>query len=1259
MMEVAAMPTSHSISTLVSQLKSRQALDPLLPEDVKRAAVAELLKGAASAIAATTDSPRKVLGALANIEKLAQLDPESVQRTWLAVRALDLKPGQKVGGPGLHCPVAIAILAASKLMPTIDPAEAPLGWLGAAGEAEADGLSDKARIAETSPFSLRTANLPLFVEPAAGISMSEILDATDRLAQKHQAAAASSAAQPIAYEALTEPNIVPAEGDALFADYRLSRMVLTGATAHPTPLVEPAALASVAMPVPTYRPHLDPALIARGVLSDAQIEGIVYAGQAHETFLPTNVATGITARRGFLNGHGTGVGKGRINAGVILDNWNQGRRRSIWISENQKLHKDATRDWVALGGRPGDVMRLVDAGPRDDLPSRGGILFASYALLRSEERMKQIVDWFGPAGDGVIVMDECQAGRNAMSNNKELFGGANQVSQQGLAMLDLQEKLPNARVLYSSATSAMDIVGMGYASRLGLWGPGTAFPEPKAFFNQMERGGIGALELVARDMKAMGLYVAANLSMEGVRYERMEFRLTPGERQTQDTLSEAWTLVNGELMRALAKSGIAMSHIKVSGLPRGSSGAGKRHVKSMKANFRQSKARFFQAFLASLKMRRLMPTLVADVQQGYAPIVQITNTYEANLDRSIDAASRDDYSDVDASPREILLGFIMANWPISKMQLVRLPGAASPHYAPVKDANGNIVVDPQARADRDAMIQQIKALDMPDCPLEQMIGFFGKTQVAEVTGRSKRLIPGATSGARIVEERTPADVDEDVRSFQEGRKSILVFSTSGATGASYHAARTSKNHKLRRHYLLQAGWRADQAIQGLGRSHRSDETQPPVYILVQCDLWADKRMISTVASGMEALGALTRGQRQAAAQDLFTQEDNLESEMATTAWKRFLEDLKNAKVPGLTVDWFERETGIPLHKQPGQTLADSDMPTVKRFLTAMGGMTCDRQEAFGEAYRKRLDDVRMESIANGTFDRGVEWIQADSIIKATDDIVWKDPRSGAATRLLQLVKTERVSPVTYDDARSLAMAYGGSARVAVNGMTNRVAIVGFPERNLMVDALDEILVVTPKGEQRVKRYRFERELWRMVTPDEARRLWDVELTQIDKNAETWFHLVTGMLLPIWDKLPQTMAQVYRLETDDGEKIIGRLVPDEWAGTIVKRLSGGNVAADEALEALEHGGTATLANGWIAFSYAGKSGTSIELAPIAANEDADAWSQEMASVGVIVRKSPSGKHRFVLPNEAGARVKAWSSIAGKWPVMGVSGLGQAA
>ena len=43
-------------------------------------------------------------------------------------------------------------------------------------------------------------------------------------------------------------------------------------------------------------------------------------------------------------GDGTGVGKGRVLAGIIADNWNQDRQRAIWLSVNNDLLESARRD---------------------------------------------------------------------------------------------------------------------------------------------------------------------------------------------------------------------------------------------------------------------------------------------------------------------------------------------------------------------------------------------------------------------------------------------------------------------------------------------------------------------------------------------------------------------------------------------------------------------------------------------------------------------------------------------------------------------------------------------------------------------------------------------------------------------------------------------------------------------------------------------------------------------------------------------------
>ena len=173
-------------------------------------------------------------------------------------------------------------------------------------------------------------------------------------------------------------------------------------------------------------------------------------------------------------GDGTGCGKGRQVAGIILDNWLQGRRRAIWISKSDKLLEDAQRDWAALGQEKLLVQPLSRYRQGTPIHLAEGILFTTYATLRSQERegkksrIAQILDWVGKDFDGGIVFDEAHAMANAAGGKGERGDVA--PSPQGKAGLRLQHALPDARIVYVSATGATAVENLAYAQRLGVWG---------------------------------------------------------------------------------------------------------------------------------------------------------------------------------------------------------------------------------------------------------------------------------------------------------------------------------------------------------------------------------------------------------------------------------------------------------------------------------------------------------------------------------------------------------------------------------------------------------------------------------------------------------------------------------------------------------------------------------------------------------------------------------------------------------------------
>ncbi|GMM92123.1 strawberry notch-like NTP hydrolase domain-containing protein [Qipengyuania sp. MTN3-11] len=195
--------------------------------------------------------------------------------------------------------------------------------------------------------------------------------------------AAKANAVNLAYSVLADPAPVP-EQAGIYLPYRPSRIAFEDAPVHPTPLVESVAMGSVAAPQPDVCPRLPAGWQADGLLSEAQCETLVYAALAFARDLPGRFKVsqegtslelsedGHAYRQGFFLGDGTGAGKGRQIAAVIMDRWLAGERRHVWITKNEALLEDARRDWEALGGLPLDIQPLSRwklGGLTDNLPT--------------------------------------------------------------------------------------------------------------------------------------------------------------------------------------------------------------------------------------------------------------------------------------------------------------------------------------------------------------------------------------------------------------------------------------------------------------------------------------------------------------------------------------------------------------------------------------------------------------------------------------------------------------------------------------------------------------------------------------------------------------------------------------------------------------------------------------------------------------------------------------------------------------------------
>uniref|UniRef100_A0A9J8A8W4 Protein strawberry notch homolog 2 n=1 Tax=Cyprinus carpio carpio TaxID=630221 RepID=A0A9J8A8W4_CYPCA len=389
-----------------------------------------------------------------------------------------------------------------------------------------------------------------------------------------------------------------------YADYRPSKSKI--GISHPDRVVETNTLSSVPPPDITYTLSIPETTINSGQLSALQLEAIIYTCQQHEVILQNN------QRAGFLIGDGAGVGKGRTVAGIILENYLKGRKKALWFSVSNDLKYDAERDLQDIGA-PNIQVHALNKIKYGDTATSEGVLFATYSALIGESqaggqlrtRLKQILDWCEPGFDGVIIFDECHKAKNATS------------TKMGKAVLDLQNKLPSARVVYASATGASEPKNMIYMSRLGIWGEGTPFRTFDDFLHAIEKRGVGAMEIVAMDMKVSGMYIARQLSFSGVSFRIEEISLDEDFKLVYNKAAKLWAEALVEFMEAADE--LCMSS-----------------TKSLWGQFWSSHQRFFKYLCIAAKVRCLVELAKKELEAGKCVVIGLQSTGEARTREVLD-----------------------------------------------------------------------------------------------------------------------------------------------------------------------------------------------------------------------------------------------------------------------------------------------------------------------------------------------------------------------------------------------------------------------------------------------------------------------------------------------------------------------------------------------------------------------------------------------------------------------------------------------
>ncbi len=959
-------------------------------------------------------------------------------------------------------------------------------------------------------------------------------DATDATGERPRPRAESESTADTDTETVVEE-----DPDAIFREHKPTAATMPeNIKPHRGELDEPLVMADVPLPEATYTPDLPPEAIENGMISDAQMLPIIYAGQAFEQFF---TGTQGRVRAGFFDGDGTGVGKSHIIAGIIADNFRRGGKKAVWFGPSKNFFKDGQNAWRLVTGEKKRVFQVNSTPTHEAIQRKDGILFSTYSTLigtsrkvPGKTRLQQIQDWLGPDFDGVIAFDEAHYMKSAIQIRGRR--GTQEPSQRAIAGMALARAFPNARVVYASATGATDIINMAYLDRLNLWGPETAFPSKEAFVSAISDGGLAAMEIVARDMKAKGKYVRRQLSSRGLTYEQIEHKMDAEQVDVYNNVAAMWRETLLALEETNMRSGVAGNQLQT---------------------FWNKHQDFFNRVLTSISMPTLIPFIQEQKDAGNAVVLQITSTNQATMDRQMaDREEEETLEDVELSSKEILENFLRENFPVEAYQTVQ-DADGNETQEMVRDDNGEPVVDREAAARRDALLERLFDLHVPEGALDQIIQHFGDSQVAEVTSRKDRIVVD-DDGNRAVQRRPNSESEVDA--FMDDKKQILVFSRAGGTGASYHADNKRANKRKRIHVLVEPGWQADVAIQGLGRTHRTDQASDPHYAFVQTEVPGQRRFVASVIRKFDQVGALTGGERRTTSGGLLSPDDNIDNEYGERAVHRLIravgEGRRTLRIPGFD-GGQEIEIGLPgLELLLGKRMRNQDgrftstrIPDIRQFLNRVLGMRIDQQAVMYEYFEEELRGVIEQAIEDDEFDFGTEMIQHDGAEAISSQSIYRDEETGTDTNLETLKVRESVKKESIDRFR-------GSQSLLRFIRTDRGRIWAEMQHRSRIDergrTTEMVMRVGPTSQRPMPRHESEQalrnnratEIAREVTP-EVELAWQQESDRSPGFEEKFMYLVTGALLPIWDRLPNpNNPKVYRIQLDDGTNRLGRVMEEE-------------------------------------------------------------------------------------------------------------------
>ncbi|WP_322730345.1 strawberry notch C-terminal domain-containing protein [Nostoc sp. ChiQUE01b] len=581
---------------------------------------------------------------------------------------------------------------------------------------------------------------------------------------------------------------------------------------------------------------------------------------------------------GFILGDQTGIGKGRVVAGMIRYA-NVTGRTPIFVTKDPALYADMIRDLEDIGmprfnplvtnpdltlplpdGRTlstntkqhHQVLKRIQA---DGDLGRYDAIFTTYSQLQTVKRQepyrRDFLRQFAP--NSLVILDESHEAGGSNNKNAKSAGASNRAD----FVRELVQR--SLGVVYSSATYAKNPQVMDLYSRTDMR---LALSNMANLTELVASGGVPLQQTLASMLTESGQYIRRERSFEGVRFDSV---VAPVNHDVAENIS----LIMAEIMEF-----DRLKQDVVEGMDKDLKAEAKRAfgdnatgaAGATSTNFTSLMHNIVDQMLFALKAEETVQQSLSLLRQPEPekPVLALSNTMGSMIGRQAEMLDLRPGDTLDADfgtilhryldrSRDVILGNPYGEKTCHRLTDEELGIAATARYHAIQD-----------------LINETDFSQIPVSPIDYITFRLNQEgyRVGEVTGREHIALYNA-DGTTVYQRRGNAERSKEaavrtVNAFNDGQLDVILLNRSGSTGISLHASERFRDQRQRHMIVAQPEADINSFMQMLGRVHRTGQVVPPNFTLLMADIPAEKRPGAVLARKMASLNANTTAARSGA-----------------------------------------------------------------------------------------------------------------------------------------------------------------------------------------------------------------------------------------------------------------------------------------------------------------------------------------------------------------------------------------------------------